>query len=89
MLIACWRNSLNLESHSRLDVVIIPPSPVLMTLRGWNEKQAISACGLPIFSHLPFHWISLPIAHAASSTTGSEWRRATSRIAAKSQGIPI
>ncbi len=48
----------------------IPPSPVVMTLRGWNEKQAMSPCGLPIFSHCPFHRISLPIAQAASSITG-------------------
>ena len=28
----------------------MPPSPVLITLRGWNEKQAMSPCGLPIRS---------------------------------------
>ena len=40
-------------SQSALAVVIMPPSPVLITLRGWNEKQATSPCGLPIFSHWP------------------------------------
>ena len=31
----------------------------------------MSPCGLPIFSHWPFQRISLPIAQAASSMTGS------------------
>ena len=30
----------------------MPPSPVVMTLRGWNEKQAICPCGFPIGCHL-------------------------------------
>ena len=35
-------------------VVSMPPSPVVITLRGWNEKQATSPCGRPILSHSPF-----------------------------------
>ena len=30
----------------------MPPSPVVITLRGWKEKQAICPWGLPI--RLPF-----------------------------------
>ena len=45
----------------------MPPSPVVITLRGWKEKQAISPCGLPIGSHSPSMRISLPAAQAASS----------------------
>ncbi len=67
----------------------MPPSPVLTTLRGWKEKQATSACGLPIFSHSPFHMISLPIAQAASSTTGMPCRRPMATSAARSHGMPI
>ena len=55
-----------MRSSSTFDVVSIPPSPVESSLRGWNEKQAISPCGRPIFSHCPFHRISLPMAHAAA-----------------------
>ena len=45
----------------------MPPSPVVMTLRGWKEKQAICPWGLPIGSHCPFNRIWLPAAQAASS----------------------
>ncbi len=48
----------------------MPPSPVVITLRGWNEKQAMSPCGRPIGSQWPPQRISLPAAHAASSITG-------------------
>ena len=48
----------------------MPPSPVLITLRGWNEKQATSPRGRPIFVYPPSQRISLPIAQAASSISG-------------------
>src|SRR5918999_1512548 len=53
----------------------MPPSPVDTSLRGWNEKQAMSPRGLPTGSHWPFQRSSLPIAHAASSMTGSRRAR--------------
>ena len=56
----CWRSSRNLASSSGSSVVSMPPSPVVTTLRGWNEKHAMSPCGLPIFCHSPFQRISLP-----------------------------
>ena len=61
----------------------MPPSPVLITLRGWNEKQATSPCGRPIFSHSPFHRISLPIAQAASSISGRPCRCAIGTMRAQ------
>ncbi len=58
-------NPLSEKSHMRwwkasLPVVTIPPSPVVMTFRGWKEKQATSPWGFPIFCHSPFQRISLP-----------------------------
>jgi hypothetical protein len=66
----CWRQLGSLAAHSWL-VVSMPPSPVVSTLRGWKEKQAMSPWGLPIRSQRPSHRISLPTAQAASSITGS------------------
>ena len=57
-------------------VVIMPPSPVVTSFRGWKEKQATSPCGLPIRSQPAPTRISLPMAQAASSITGRPWRRA-------------
>ena len=37
----------------RVRVVSMPPSPVVSTLRGWNEKQTMSPCGRPIRSTPP------------------------------------
>ena len=51
----CCRSSLNFRSSSGSEVVSIPPSPVVITLRGWKEKQAIRPCGLPIRSQSPIH----------------------------------
>ena len=42
-----------LASSAASVVVSMPPSPVVITLRGWNEKQAMSPCGRPIRSHSP------------------------------------
>ena len=67
----------------------MPPSPVLMTLRGWNEKQAMSPCGLPIFSHC-----AVPEDLAADGAgrvldDGGCARARASTMAARSQGMPI
>ncbi len=67
----------------------MPPSPVLITLRGWNEKQAMSPCGWPILCDCPSVTISLPIAQAASSTTATPRRRPISTMLRMSHGMPI
>ena len=59
----------------------MPPSPVVHSLRGWNEKQAATPWGRPMRCHSPCHSISLPIAQAASSTTGTPAASAIGRIA--------
>ena len=51
----CWRSSLNAASKSALDVVSMPPSPVVITLRGWNEKQAMSPTGTTDRLAIPVH----------------------------------
>ena len=66
----------------------MPPSPTVMTLRGWKEKQTMSPTGLPIFCQTPSTRISEPIAQAASSITGRPWARATAIRPARSQGMP-
>ena len=45
-LMPCCRSRRNCASQSASVVVTMPPSPVVMTLRGWKEKQATSPCGL-------------------------------------------
>ena len=50
----CCRHNLNWRSNSGLDVVSMPPSPVVITLRGWKEKQAICPRG-------PSNWLPLSI----------------------------
>src|SRR5207237_760210 len=40
-------------SRSARDVGSMPPSPVVTSLRGWNEKQAMSAWGRPIGCQAP------------------------------------
>ena len=68
----------------------MPPSPVVITLRGWNEKQAMSPCGRPIRSQSPSMRISLPMAQAASSITGEAVAVGHGDEApARSQGMPI
>ena len=54
----------------------MPPSPVVMTLRGWNEKQAIVTVGPADPLPLPATRISLPAAQAASSIRARPWRSA-------------
>ncbi len=66
----------------------MPPSPVVMILRGWKEKHAASPCGRPMRCHFSATWISLPMAQAASSMTGRPCRPAISRMAGRSQGKP-
>ena len=64
-------------------VVIIPPSPVVIALRGWNEKHPASP-NVPAWR--PRYQLSN--AHAASSTTQSLCRRAMSRIGSMSATRP-
>ena len=68
----------------------MPPSPVVITLRGWNEKQAMSPCGRPIFCHCP-----LPEDLAADGAGGvldhaaGRGVRAISQDRVRSHGMPI
>ena len=82
----CWRQQRNWLSHSALAVVSMPPSPVVSTLRGWKEKQAMSAVRPADLLPLPVPRISLPMAQAASSITGSACRRAIGRMARQVAG---
>ena len=66
----------------RVQSVSMPPSPVVITLRGWKEKHAICPWGLPIGSHRPLIRIWLPAAQAASSINAMSWRSATAIRAA-------
>ena len=79
-------SSRKLASSSASAVVSMPPSPVVITLRGWNEKQTMSPCGAPIRRQLPSSRISDPIAQAASSISGSPCARATAMIARQVAG---
>ena len=49
----------------------------------------MSPCGGRSRCQVPPNGISEPMAQAASSITGRPWARATGRIAARSQGMPI
>ena len=63
--------------------MIIPPSPVVITLRGWKEKTTRSECA-PIGS-VP---MPAPIAHAASSTTVIPAGSHNARTPTTSAGTP-
>ena len=53
-----------------------------------RPRLLMSPRGRPIGSQAPFQRISLPMAQAASSTTGTPRARATSTIDGRSHGIP-
>ena len=61
----------------------MPPSPVVMSLRGWNDHAVTSApapTGRPRYVE--------PAPHAASSTTTIPRGSVTARIASRSTGTP-
>ena len=63
---ACWRSWRRRAASAGSCRVIMPPSPVVMTLRGCSEKH-VSGPSEPIGRDL----YREPIAHAASSTSSS------------------
>ncbi len=77
------RNCRTRSATSSSPVTTIPPSPVVMILRGWKLKQP--AC--PIIPHLCPRY-SAPSAQAASSITNRPWSRAICKIGFMSAGWP-
>ncbi len=66
----------------------MPPSPVDSSLRGWSEKQDSLSNGAPIRRHWLPSSVSLPMAQAASSTSGRPWRLAIAATSAERAGMP-
>ena len=78
---ACSRSRRARSAQSARDVVSMPPSPVVSSLRGWNDQAAISApapTGRPCAVE--------PAAQAASSTTAMPSGSHSARIAPRSSG---
>src|SRR4051794_16309827 len=71
------------SAHPSSAVVTMPPSPVVMTLRGWNENATsppLPPIGVPR--------CSAPSAHAASSTTSMPRGSQSAWMASRSAGTP-
>lgn len=80
----CWRSRRSFSAWRSSLVRTMPPSPVVITLRGWNEKQTSGECppiGRPLCRE--------PRAQAASSTTATPCRFAIAPIRSRSAGSPI
>jgi hypothetical protein len=79
----CSRRRRRRAAHSGSRVTIMPPSPVVMILRGWNENTARPA---PAPTGAPSR--VLPRAHAASSTTAMPSGSQRSWIGPMAAGTP-
>ena len=79
----CSRSRRRVAAQSARSVVIIPPSPVVSTLRGWKLQAASS-------ERCPTGWPPAcePAAQAESSNTRTSRSASSWRIAATSAGMP-